>query len=179
MAGASYISGLELIPSATRVRMDQPLTLEVQFSVDGKMRGAFNQQVWTEAYDRHDTIFRIEYSIRLRSGSLSKHDVVEPVAFVRKASFYWSRNPKLEPKPPAKKIWAMIVVDDAPLLPESVEHAKSLIFDVRCPIELVGSSLGKGKHKIYAHVTAAWSGHPYTEQTEIEGRSDAVEIVCE
>jgi hypothetical protein len=158
--------------------MNEPLTLDLQFKVDGHVRQVFNQQTWTDAYNKHDNVFRIKYMIRVQTGSVKKRDIVEPIKFARKASFYWSRNPKLPPPPPNKKIWAMIVVDDNPNLPDSVEHAKSLIFDVKRPIELIGSSIGKGKHKLVAHVSASWGKHLFTEQMELEAKSNQVEIVC-
>ena len=179
MSGGSYISGIKLVPSASRIKMNEPLTLDLQFKVDGRIREAFNQQSWTDAYNKHDNVFRMKYVIKVQTGSVKKRDVVEPIKFVRKASFYWSRNPKLPPPPPSKKIWAMIVIDDRPNLPDSVEQAKSLIFDVRRPIELIGSSIGKGKHKLVAHVSASWGRHLFTESTEVDAKSNEVEITCD
>lgn len=178
MPERSYINELKLLPSANRIRIDEPLRLDLRFKVDGHIRNALNQENWTNAYNKHDTTFMIKYTIRIQTGSVKKHDVVEPVRFVRKASFYWSRNPKLPPPPPKKKIWAMIVIDDTPNLPDSVEDAKSLLLDVNRSVELVGSNIGKGKHKLFAYVTASWGKHLYAEQTEIGAKSNEVEIVC-
>ena len=175
----SYISGTILVPSASRINMNEPLTLDLQFKIDGRIREVFNQQTWTDAYNKHDNVFRVKYTIRIQTGSVKKRDVVEPIKLVRKASFYWSRNPKMLPPPPSKKIWTMIVLDDRPNLPESVEQARSLIFDVRRPIELIGSSIGKGKHKLIAHVSASWEKHTFTESMEVDARSNEVEIICD
>ncbi|MBI5133137.1 MAG: hypothetical protein HZA83_00335, partial [Thaumarchaeota archaeon] len=114
MPGHSYISDVKLLSSASKIKLDEPLKLDLQFKVDGHLREALNQETWTNAYNKHDTAFMIKYVIRIQTGSAKKRDVVEPMKFVRKASFYWSRNPKLPPPPPNKKIWAMIVVDDSP-----------------------------------------------------------------
>lgn len=179
MPEESYISGTKLVPSASRINMNEPVTLDLQFKVDGRIREVFNQRTWTDAYNKHDNVFRVKYVIKVQTGSVKKRDVVEPVKFVRKASFYWSRNPKLPPPPPNKKIWAMIVVDDRPNLPDSVEQAKSLTFDVRRPIELIGSSIGKGKHKLVAHVSASWGRHLFTESMEVDAKSNEVEINCD
>lgn len=175
----SYISNVKLVQSSSRVKLNEPVTLEVQFKVDGHIREAFNQQAWTDAYNKHDNNFRIKYVIKVLTGSVKKRDIVEPIKFVRKASFYWSRNPKLPPPPPNKKIWVMVVMDDRPNLPDSIEHAKSMIFDVRRPIELVGSSIGKGKHKLIAHVTASWGKHLFTEGAELAAKSNEIEITCD
>ena len=178
MPRESYISGAKLVPSSSKIKMNESVTLNLRFRVDGRVRKVFNQQTWTDAYNKHDAVFRIKYTIRVQTGSVKKHDIVEPIKFVRKASFYWSRNPKLPPPPPNKKIWTMIVIDDRPVLPDSVEDAKSLVFDVKRPIELVGSSIGKGKHKLVAHVSASWGKHHFTEKMEVDAKSDEVEIVC-
>jgi len=178
MPGESYISGTKLMPSVSRVKINEPLTLDLQFKVDGRIREVFNQQIWTDAYNKHDSVFRMKYAIKVQTGSVKKRDVVEPIKFVRKASFYWSRNPKLPPLPPSKKIWAMIVIDDRPNLPDSVEQARSLIFDIKRSIELIGSSIGKGKHKLVARVSASWGRHLFTEPMEVEAKSNTVEIVC-
>lgn len=178
VSGDSCIAGLNLVPSATRVKMDEPLTLVVRFGVQGRIREALNQKNWVEAYDRHDNLFRIKYTIGVQSGSLVKRDLFEPVSFVRKASLYWSRDPKLPPPPPEKKVWAIIVIDDNPILPESEEQARSLIFDVRRAIEVTGSSVGRGRQKLSAYARASWGRHVYTEPMEIEARSGEIEIVC-
>lgn len=175
----SYINGIKMVPTASRVKMNEPITLDLQFKVDGKIREIFNQQTWTDAYDKHDNVFRVKYIIRIQTGSVKKRDIVEPIKLVRKASFYWSRNPKMPPLPPSKKIWAMIVLDDRPNLPESVEQAKSLIFDVRRPIQLIGSSIGKGKHKLFAYVSASWEKHTFTEPMEVDAKSNEIEIICD
>jgi hypothetical protein len=175
---SSYISEVKLLPSTSRIRPDEPLRLDLRFKVDGHIRNALNQENWTRAYDNHDTTFMIKYVIRIQAGSVKKRDVVEPVKLVRKASFYWSRNPKLPPQPPEKKIWAMIVIDDSPNLPDTVEEAKSLLLDVTRSIELMGSNIGKGTQKLVAHVGASWGKHLYTEPVEIDARSNEVEIVC-
>lgn len=173
----SYISDIKLSPSANRVKVNEPLTLDLQFKVDGHIREVFNQEKWTLAYDKHDTTFMIKYVIRIKRGSRGR-DVIEPVRFVRQASFYWSRNPKLPPPPPNKKVWAMIVADDAPNLPDTVENARSLLFGVNRSVMLMGSNIGKGSHKLVAHVSASWGKHLYTDKEEVEARSNEVEIEC-
>lgn len=175
----SFIGALKLVPSASRVKMGEPLTLEVQFGIDGRIREMLNQKTWTEAYNKHDNLFMIKYTIGVQTKSARKREVVKPVSFVRKASFYWSRNPKLPPPPPNKKIWAMIVVDDSPVLPESEIQARSLIFDVRRSFELMGSAVGKGRHKLFAYARASWGRHLYTEPAKVEARSNIIEVSCQ
>ena len=75
----SYISGIKLVPSASKVKMNEPLTLDLQFKVDGHIREVFNQQSWTDAYNKHDNAFRVKYVIRVQTGSVKKRDIVEPI----------------------------------------------------------------------------------------------------
>lgn len=174
----SYLSDVRLSSSVSRVRVGEPLRLDLSFRVDGEIRNSLNQERWTEAYDKHDNTFLIKYLIRIQTGSVKKRDIVEPLRFVRKASFYWSRNPKLPPPPPNKKIWAMLVIDDRPNLPDTEDDAKSLLLDVNRSIELIGSNLGQGTHKIFAEVSASWGKHIYTESGEVKGKSNQIEITC-
>ena len=161
MAESSYIGDVRLSSSATRIKPGEPLELDLWFKVDGYIRKALNQQNWTDAYNKHDTTFLIKYVVRVQTGSVKKRDVLEPVKFIRKASFYWSRNPKLPPPPPNKKIWALIVVD------------------VRYSVELMGSNIHKGAQKLVAHISVSWGKHLFTEPVEIEATSNEIEIVCE
>jgi hypothetical protein len=178
MSDGNYIANAKLAASAGMVKVNEPFTLDLRFKVAGRVRDVFNQQTWTDAYNKHDTVFRIKYVVKVQSGSVRKKNLVEPVTFVRKASFYWSRNPKLPPPPPEKKIWAMVVTDDKPNLPDSVEEAKSLVFDVRREIQLIGSHLGKGRHRLTAHVTASWGRHRFIEKMEISGKTNEITVEC-
>ncbi|MBE43928.1 MAG: hypothetical protein CMO16_01945 [Thaumarchaeota archaeon] len=179
MAESSYIGDVRLSSSATRIKPGEPLELDLWFKVDGYIRKALNQQNWTDAYNKHDTTFLIKYVVRVQTGSVKKRDVLEPVKFIRKASFYWSRNPKLPPPPPNKKIWALIVVDDSPKFPDNAEEVKSLLLDVRYSVELMGSNIHKGAQKLVAHISVSWGKHLFTEPVEIEATSNEIEIVCE
>ncbi len=174
----SYIRDVRLLSSARTLKLEQPLRLDLRFKVEGQIRKALHQENWTLAYDKHDTTFLIKYVITIQSGILKRYGVLEPVKFVRKASFYWSRNPKLPPNPPNKKIWVMILMDDLPNLPDTAEDARSLLLDVRRTVELMGYNIGKGRHKLVAHVSASWGRHEYIKSDKIDARSNEVEIIC-
>jgi|LJSS01.1.fsa_nt_gb hypothetical protein len=174
---SSMIENVVLTASSERVNCTDPLTLELSFSVNGKIRDVFNRETWLYAYDMHDNLFRIKYTIALKS--LGK-DICEPIIFLRKASLYWSRDPTIEPYPPEKKVWAMIVMDNDSLLPRSVQEAQSLLFDVTRKIDLftLDRLLGKGRHEIYAEVKASWGKHVYINANELSARSNKVTIEC-
>ena len=44
---------------------------------------------------RMNNQFKLKYGIKLVSSGLRKHDVVKPIDTYRKASIFWTRNPKL------------------------------------------------------------------------------------
>lgn len=170
---SSWISDLRLVASNPTVKAEDIVDFELSFKVDGEVRELFNQKVWTEAYNKHDNLFRIKYTLDL---NYEKGSLIEPVTLVRKASFYWSRNPKLPPPPPNKKIWAMIVIDESPVIPLSEDHAKELLFDVKYSIILSGSKFEEGEHKVYADVKASWGKHTFIANEEINAKSEPILI---
>src|ERR671929_1379315 len=129
----SFIAKAILSKSQESVRYDHPLTLSLSFRVEGSIRETFSQKNWERAYNKHDNGFRMTIEVDLKSGRRT----IIPVKFVRKASLFWTRNPKIP-----HRIWVSIVKDETPFYPLSVDEAKSLLFDVNRVIELDGKDLG-------------------------------------
>lgn len=164
----SFIAGATLAKSQDSVKSGQPLTLSLNFKVDGAIREVFSQKNWERAYNKHDNGFRMTIEVDLKSG----RKTVMPIKFVRKAALFWTRNPKIP-----YRIWVSIVKDDAPFYPLAEEEAKSLLFDVNKVIELSGSDLDSGAQKLYSDIRVSWGKHDYTEPGEIKGRSNDVELI--
>ncbi|MEM0365271.1 MAG: hypothetical protein QW450_04230 [Candidatus Nitrosocaldus sp.] len=170
----SMIRDVILDASSTR---DKPIVLDLRFRIDGRIRELFTKERWLDAYEHHDNLFRIKYAISIKKeGSLTSKDIVEPITFVRKASIYWSRDPTMQPYPPEKKVWVMIVADQDSILPRDEDEARSLLFDVHRRIEIMPSMLGKGKHDIFAEVSAEWGKHVYAEADMLTARSNNVRL---
>ncbi|HEY8522888.1 MAG TPA: hypothetical protein VIL14_03925, partial [Nitrososphaeraceae archaeon] len=93
------------------------LSFNLGLKINGKIREFFTQSLWEKAYNKFDNTFRITIKVDLKS----KNKVIYSVKFVRKAVFFWTRNPKIQ-----HRIWIFIVKDDTPFYPESEEEAKSL-----------------------------------------------------
>jgi hypothetical protein len=95
---------------------------------------------------------------------------------VRRARFYWSRDPDLP-----YRIWAAIVHEDggAPIIPVSVEDARTKLFDVVKRFEIPAKSLGRGTRKLVASVDVAWGRRTYIEKGKISGKSRPVEVKIE
>jgi hypothetical protein len=94
------------------------------------------------------------------------------IKLVRKAALFWTRNPKIP-----YRIWVSIVKDDTPFYPLTEEEAKSLLFDVNKVIELKGSDLNSGTHKLYTDIKVSWGKHVYTQANEIKSRSNDIELM--
>jgi hypothetical protein len=164
----SFIAGANLGKSQDSVKSDQPVTLSLSFKVDGEIRELFSQKNWERAYNKHDNGFRMTIEVDLKSG----RKTVMPIRFVRKAALFWTRNPRI-----SYRIWVSIVKDDAPFYPLTEEEAKSMLFDVNKVIELSGSDLVAGTHKLHADIRVSWGKHDYTEPVEITGRSNEIELM--
>jgi hypothetical protein len=164
----SFIDSATIAKSQESVRPDQPLTLSLSFQIQGSIREAFSQKNWERAYNKHDNGFIIKIEIDLKSGRRR----IALIKLVRKAALFWTRNPKIP-----YRIWVSVVKDDTPLYPLTEEEVKSLLFDVNKVIELRGSDLDSGTHKLYADIKVSWGKHVYTEPNEIKGRSNHIELL--
>jgi hypothetical protein len=164
---SSHISGAVLEKSRDSVRSDQPLTLSLSFKIEGAIREAFVQKNWEKAYNKHDNGFRLTIEVDVKSGRKK----VMPLKFVRKAALFWTRNPKI-----SYRIWASVVKDDTPYYPLTVEEAQSLLFDVNKVIELSGTDLASGAHRLSADIRVHWGKHEYTEPGAFSARSNEVEL---
>lgn len=164
----SSIRELTLIPSLIEFGENDSIEFMISFMIDGEVREKLNEDVWSTAYDKHDNLFRIKYTLVLSHG--------KPITLLRKASFYWSRDPKRYPLPPSKKIWVMIVRDDQPIIPKDTEEARRLLFDVQYSIVLDASSFHNGENEVYVDVKASWGRHTFIEKGEISARSTTIKI---
>lgn len=165
----SFIDSATLAKSQESVRPDQPLTLSLSFRMQGSIRETFSQKNWERAYNKHDKGFIMKIEIDLKSGRRRR---IALIKLVRKAALFWTRNPKIP-----YRIWVSIVKDDTPFYPLTEEEAKSLLFDVNKVIELKGSDLNSGTHKLYTDIKVSWGKHVYTQANEIKGRSNDIELM--
>ena len=172
----SKISDLSLIKDKDGYTIDDSFTLNVKFSLNGQIRDVFNEKNWTDAYEKNDNQFKMKYGIKIVSNGLRKHDVVKPINTYRKASIFWTRNPKLVNPVKEKRIWVQVAKNFEPYIKLTEEDVQKELFDFNEPIILSASELGKGKHKISAEVFVSWYKHTYIEKNEIKMRSQEIEI---
>jgi hypothetical protein len=141
-----------------KIKRGQPLILDLSFKIDGNIRDLFNPKVWEAAYDKHDKSFRMSITVALK---LERTKILL-AKITRKTSIFWTRSPKIP-----YRIWVLIIRDYDPFYPETIEEAKSLMFDVNKVIELNTNNFNHGDNTIYADITVSWGRHYYTEPTEI------------
>lgn len=144
------------------------------FRVVGGLREAFHPDVWTLAWEDFDKILRLtlRVSVKEKAGLLAKR-IAGTGKEVRKASFYWSRDPDLP-----YRIWAMIVPEDGgpPKIPRNVDDAKSMMLDVEKTFEVSAAQLGAGRHRLTADGSVKWPRKSFIEQGSVKLESKEVVI---
>ena len=88
------ISDIHLEKSKDEFSLDENITVGVKFSITGDLRDNFTEKNWTDAYDKNDNTIKLKYGIKLSKSGLRKHDLGNPIDTYRKASIFWTRNPK-------------------------------------------------------------------------------------
>jgi len=173
---ASEISNLILVKDKDVYTADDSITLNVKFSLNGEVRNAFNEKNWTDAYEKNDNQFKLKYGIKIASTGIRKHNVGKPIDTYRKASIFWTRNPKLVNPMKEKRIWVQVAKNFEPIIKLTEEDVQKELFDFDEPIILSASELGKGKHKVGAEIFASWNKHTYIEKNEETMHSKEIEI---
>ena len=155
---------------------DDSITINVKFSLSGDVRNSFTEKNWTNAYENNDNQFKLKYGIKLVSSGLRKHDIVKPIDTYRKASIFWTRNPKLVNPMKEKRIWVQVAKNFEPIIKLTEGDVQRELFDFDEALVLNASDLGQGKHKVSAEVFASWNKHTYVEKNEEKTHSEEIEI---
>ena len=173
---ASEISNLNLVKDKDVYASGDSVTINVKFSLSGDVRNSFTEKNWTDAYEKNDNQFKLKYGIKLVSSGLRKHDVVKPIDTYRKASIFWTRNPKLVNPMKEKRIWVQVAKNFEPIIKLTEEDVQKELFDFDEKLVFNASDLGQGKHKVSAEVFASWNKHAYVEKNEEKIHSQEIEI---
>ena len=172
----NYISDINLTKSKDEYSSDDMITINAKFSVRGELREAFNEKNWTKAYNKNDNLFKMKYGIKLLSGGIRKRELAKPVESYRKASIFWTRNPKLVNPMKEKRIWVRVAKNFEPFIRLTEEEVRQELFDFEENFTFKASELGKGKHMIGAEVYVAWQKHDYTEPDNLKSNAKEIEI---
>ena len=175
--GQTRLDGVRLIADKKSYSGDDTVTANLEFRVVGGLREAFHPDVWTVTWEDFDKILRVTMRMSLEAeGGLRAKKIAEIKKEVRKASFYWSRDPDLP-----YRIWAMVVPEDGgpPKIPRSVEDAKSKMFDVEKSFRFPASVLGKGKHRLVGGASVVWGRRSFIEKGSASSMSRPLVIEVE
>jgi hypothetical protein len=171
------ISQLRLAADKKSYSISETIRTNVSFKIIGGLREAFHPDIWTVAWEDFDKIMRLTMKIALeRQGGVRSRKLADGKKQVRKASFYWSRDPDLP-----YRIWAMIVPEDGgpPQIPRSVEDAKSKMLDIEKEFQVPASALGPGKHRLVADARAKWGRRSFIEKGGVSSKSKPLEVQIE
>ena len=165
---SNKIENPQLSTSLKEVKPNEQVAFRIDFKIGGKIRQVFDQKNWERAYNLHDNIFRIKIDVDLNSGGKK----LLHSGSLRKASLFWTRNPKLP-----YRVWSLIVKDDTTFYPSSIEEVKSLLFDVEKEIIVNASQFDLGKHQIHAQIRVWWGKHQYTVPCELKAKTNKVSLL--
>ena len=174
--GESKISGIQLEKSKDEYSSDENVEINVKFSIEGGLRDAFNEENWTKAYDNNDVSFKLKFGIKLTSGGFRKKELGRTIDTYRKASIFWTRNPKLVNPMKERRVWVQVAKNFEPFIRLSEEEVKEELFDFDEKFVFKASELGSGKHKIGAEAFASWQKHDFTEPGNVKNNSGEIEI---
>ncbi len=172
----NYISNISLTKTKDEYSLDENITIEVKFSIMGDLREAFNETNWTKAYNKNDNLFKLKYGLKLVSGGIRKHVIGKPIDTYRKASIFWTRNPKLVNPMKEKRIWVQVAKNFEPFIRLTEDEVKKELFDFEEKLSFKASELGAGKHKIGVEAFVSWQKHDYTEPFSTKSNAPEIEI---
>ena len=110
----SKISEIELINNKEEYSLDDTVEIIANFSIEGGIRNAFNEENWTKAYNNHDSSFKLKYGVKLLTGGFRKKEVGKIIDTYRKAAIFWTRNPKLVNPMKDRRVWVQVAKNFEP-----------------------------------------------------------------
>ena len=172
----NFLSDIELTKSKDDFSSDEAIQIGVKFSIQGNLREAFNEKNWTKAYNNNDNLFKLKYGIKLVSGGIRKHELGRPIETYRKASIFWTRNPKLVNPMKERRIWVQVAKNFEPFIRLTEEEVRQELFDFDEKIIFKASELGSGKHTIGAEAHVEWQKHDDTDPFKTKSQAKEIEI---
>ena len=116
----------------------------------------------------------MKYGIKVHSGGIKKR--VGQVDTYRKASIFWTRNPKLTNPMKDKRVWVQVAKNFTPHIKLSQEEVQQELFDFEETINVKASEIGTGEHQISAEAYVSWNKHDYTDSDKTNNSSKNYKI---
>ncbi len=173
----SFVSDLELTTNKNMFNTNEDIIINVKFTINGALPHVFNEKNWTDAYTKNDNQIKIKYGVKLIKNGIKKHDIGIAINTYRKASFFWTRNPKLVNPSAQKRIWVQIIKNFKSYIKLNEDDVLKEFFGFNENILLKSSELGSGSHKIVSEIYASWKKHNYIDEEYIKKRSQEIEII--
>jgi len=170
------LSNIVISNPNSQISASDYIDIGVKFSVQGNLRESFNEQSWTQAYEKNDNTFKLKFRIKLIRGGFRKQEIGKPIESYRKASIFWTRNPKLVNPMKEKRIWVQVAKNFEPFIKLTEKDVQQELFDFDEKFTIKVSELGTGKHKIGVEVSLSWEKHDYTEKGEVKVNGKEIEI---
>ena len=170
------ISVITLVKEKDKFSNDDTITITARFSLTGELRNAFTEKNWTQAYNENDNTMKLKYGVKLAKGGIRKHELGKTIDTYRKASIFWTRNPKLVNPMKERKIWVQVAKNYEPFVALTEEDVRKEFFDFEEKFTFKASELGTGNHKISAEAFASWETHPYIKKGDAKNQSSEIEI---
>ena len=170
------ISGIEILKDKETYTVNDTIILNVKFSITGLVRDSFTEENWTKSYEKYDNVFKLKYGIKLNKTGLRKSSITEIDSY-RKASIFWTRNPKLVNPMKEKRIWVQVAKNFKPIIRLTEEEVREEFFDFDEKIMIEAKKLGSGKHHISAEAHASWQSHDFMEKGEAKSDDKEIEII--
>ena len=175
--GESRISEIQVVNSKEDgYSSSDTVEINVKFSIEGDLRNSFNEVNWTKAYNNNDVSFKLKYGVKLTSGGFRKKEVGRTIDTYRKASIFWTRNPKLVNPMKERKVWVQVAKNFEPFIRLSEQEVQEELFNFDEKFVFKASDLGQGTHKLGAETFASWQKHDFTEPGNVKNNSDEIEI---
>lgn len=173
----TVIDGVSITTDKRSYGENETIKVNLGFRIVGGLREAFHPDIWTVAWEDFDKVLRLTMKLTLnKQRGVGARKLVEMKKEVRKASFYWSRDPDLP-----YRIWVMVMPEDGgpPQIPKNVEDAKSKMLDGEKEFQIRASDLGPGSHRIFASMAGRWGRRSFIEKGEVAGKSKPMVVRVE
>ena len=175
--GESRISEIHVVNSKeSGYSSGDTVEINVKFSIEGDLRNSFNEANWTKAYNNNDVSFKLKYGVKLTTGGFRKKEIGRSIDTYRKASIFWTRNPKLVNPMKDRRIWVQVAKNFVPFIRLSEQEVQEELFDFDEKFVFKASDIGQGTHKLSAETFASWQKHDFTEPGNVKNSSGEIEI---
>ena len=170
------ISDIQVLRDKEVYAVNERITINVKFSITGLLRDSFTEENWSKSYEKYDNVFKLKYGIKLNKTGLRKSSINE-IASYRKASIFWTRNPKLVNPMKEKRIWVQVAKNFKPIIRLTEEEVREELFDFDEKIIIDAKELGAGKHQLSVETHASWQKHDFMEKGEAKSQGKEIEVI--